>query len=360
MRSVQKHHADALRTADAFCAHNDAISMAAVVFDWALYLAAVATAVLAENLIVKVLAVVLGGVAISMLFILGHDAAHKSLFSRRALNSIFGRILFLPCLHNYTLWVIQHNRLHHQVTNVKGFNSYSPLTVVEFNNLAPWLRIRERIYRSIVGFGAYYFVERWWRDKFFPRRTVPRGRQLAAWLDFALLSAWVTGFLITLALLEATHGRLVSAFLWGFVLPFLVWNQLMGLTAFLNHTHPLVPWFRTREEARGSKTQAEVTVVVQFPAWYDLLSHNIMQHQAHHVNPRIPWFRLKSAQRRLSPLLGPTAMVEKMGVGYLLRLTKTCRLYDYENRCWLDFTGRQSVASDHPDAHLELGGAGSK
>jgi omega-6 fatty acid desaturase (delta-12 desaturase) len=179
-------------------------------------------------------------------------------------------------------------------------------------------------------------------------------------LDFALLSVWVIGFLITLALLEATQGRVVSAFLWGFVLPFLVWNQLMGLTAFLNHTHPMVPWFRTREEARGSKTQAEVTVVVQFPAWYDLLSHNIMQHQAHHVNPRIPWFRLKSAQRHLSPLLGPNAMVEKMGIGYLLRLTKTCRLYDYENRCWLDFTGRQSVASDHPDAHLELGGAGSK
>jgi omega-6 fatty acid desaturase (delta-12 desaturase) len=329
-------------------------------FDWALYLAAVATAILAENLVLRVLAVVVGGVAISMLFILGHDAAHKSLFSKRAWNGVVCRILFLPCLHNYTLWVIQHNRLHHQVTNVKGLNSYSPLSFTEFGGMALWRRIRERMYRSVLGFGVYYFVERWWRDKFFPRRTVARGRRIAAWLDFALLLAWVSAFLIVLALLNVTAGRVASAFLWGFVLPFLVWNQLMGLTAFLQHTHPAVPWFRTREEARGSRTQAEVTVVVQFPAWYDMLSHNIMQHQAHHVNPRIPWYRLKSAQRRLSPLLGSSAIVEKMGIRYLLWLTRTCRLYDYENRRWLDYAGRQSSTTDHPGAHLELGGAGSK
>ena len=87
----------------------------------------------------------------------------------------------------------------------------------------------------------------------------------------------------------------------------------MGTTAFLQHTHPRVPWFRTYKQARATKSQAELTVLVQYPAWYDMLSHNIMQHQAHHVSARIPWFRLKSAQRRLTPMLGPDVVVEADG-----------------------------------------------
>src|SRR5438046_10571125 len=103
-----------------------------------------------------------------MLFILGHDASHRTLVANKALNAILARIVFLPCLHNYTLWVIQHNRLHHQSANVKGLNSYSPLSPDEFAAATVGRRLLERIYRSPAGFGFYYLVERWWADKFFP------------------------------------------------------------------------------------------------------------------------------------------------------------------------------------------------
>ena len=101
-------------------------SAVAFAVDVLLFTGGIAGAVLAEPIWVKLAAVVIAGVAISMLFILGHDAAHMSLFSSRRANAIFGRITFLPCLHNYTLWIIQHNRLHHQSTNVRGLNSFSP------------------------------------------------------------------------------------------------------------------------------------------------------------------------------------------------------------------------------------------
>lgn len=346
MASVPSCEEDVARGAEAFCVPNDALSIAAVVFDYALYLSAVAVAILGEGFFLKLLGVIIAGTAISMLFILGHDAAHKSLVTGRRLNAALGRILFLPCLHNYTLWVIQHNRLHHQFTNVRGLNSYSPLTIDEFQNMPLWRRLRERGYRSLFGFGAYYLVERWWRDKFFPRRDISAALRKKAWLDFALLCAWALIFATGLGIVGASAGRAFSSLIWGFAAPYLVWNQLMGLTAFLQHTHPLVPWFRTKEDAKAARPQAERTVLVEFPRWYDLLSHNIMQHQAHHISPRIPWFRLRRAQMLLTPMLGPKAIVDKMGLRYVLRLTKICQLYDYDSNRWLTYTGKESARPD--------------
>ena len=202
-----------------------------------------------------------------------------------------------------------------------------------------WRRSRERLYRSFAGFGLYYLIERWWQDKFFPRKNLSGKSRRSAWLDFAIVILWPVCFaLVAFASLGGGHAFL-SAMLWGYVVPFLVWNQLMGLTAFLQHTNPKVHWFRSLEEAREKKTQAELTVLVQYPAWYDLLSHNIMQHQAHHINARIPWYRLKTAQRKFTELLGDAVATEKMSIRYVLRLTRVCQLYDYERNRWLSFAG---------------------
>ena len=63
-------------------------------------------------------------------------------------NAILARLLLLPSLHNLTLWRIQHNRMHHQESNIKGMNSWSPMSVEEFAALPAWKRLRERMYRS--------------------------------------------------------------------------------------------------------------------------------------------------------------------------------------------------------------------
>ena len=337
---------EASAVASSFAQPRTLISVAAIIFDWVLLVAAVLIAVVASALLVKLAAAIVAGTAISMLFILGHDAAHRSLVANRTLNEILGRVLFLPCLHNYTLWVVQHNRLHHQSANVKGLNSFSPLSPEEYSNATAGRRLIERIYRSPVGFGLYYLIERWWRDKFFPRPGTRSWRRYQAWADLAVLCIWMG--LLTWGLIEVglrTEGASpITALFWGFVLPFLVWNQLMGMTAFLQHTHPNVAWFRARGEEYGMYSPAEHTVLVNFPAWYDVLSHNIMQHQAHHINARIPWFRLKVAQRRLSELTGPDVTVARMSVKYLLYLTRNCQLYDYESGVWLRFSGRPSSA----------------
>jgi omega-6 fatty acid desaturase (delta-12 desaturase) len=338
--------ASTLRNAtDEFTQPNDVVATAAFAFDVTLYLAGVVAAVTGESPWLKIAGVVAAGTATSTLFILGHDAAHKSLFASRLANAIVARIAFLPCLHNYTLWVIQHNRMHHQATNVRGANSFWPLSLAEYRALPRWRRALERCYRNVAGFGVYYLVERWWKDKYFPRAATPDAKRAGAWRDFALLSSWLVALCAGLvALADATGQRVPAvAIVWGFVLPFLVWNALMGLTAYLQHTHPRLPWFRSQSEARAERGQGELATHVVYPAWYDLLSHNIMWHPAHHANPRVPWFRLQSAQRRLNQLLGERVIVERMTPAYVLRLTRACQLYDYDARLWLDFHGRPTT-----------------
>ncbi len=305
----------------------------------AVYAAAVAGAVALGPVPAKLAAAIVAGAAISSLFVIGHDAAHGAYTHSRGLNALIGRIAFLPALHNFSLWQVQHNHLHHRLVNIKGFNYWSPLTKAEFDRLPAWRRAVERLYRGPLGFAPYYLVERWWKEKLFPRRH--RRRRLAGWLDFALLLSYLAVFIAALVAAEGVFETgAAAAVWWGCVLPFIAWNALMGATTYMQHTHPRVPWFEALSEWRELQGQEDVTVQLQVPRWYGLLSHHIMDHPAHHVHPKIPLYRLAAAQRRLNELLGARAVTQRFSPAYLLGTLRRCKLYDYRRRCWLDFAGR--------------------
>ena len=347
---MRQGNARELRNAlEPYVRRSNALAWTLLLATLAVYAAAVAAAVAPLPLPARLAAAVLAGAAISSLFVIGHDAAHGAYAVGRRLNALIGRIAFLPALHNYSLWQVQHNRLHHRLANMRGFNSWSPLTKAEYDRLPAWRRAVERLYRSPLGFAPYYLVERWWKDKFFPRRS--RERRPVFWLDFALLVGFLAGFLALLALAgRSWGGGAAEAVLLGFALPYLVWNALMGATTYMQHTHPSVPWFEALAEWRRLGGQEEVSVQLQVPRWYGLISHHIMEHPAHHVHPKIPLYRLAAAQRRLNELLGPRAVTQRFTPGYLLSTLARCKLYDYRRHCWLDIAGRPTTAGALPAA----------
>jgi omega-6 fatty acid desaturase (delta-12 desaturase) len=163
---------------------------------------------------------------------------------------VLGRLALLPALHNFTLWRIVHNRMHHFELCVQGVNSWSPLSKEEFDRLPGWRRAMERLYRSPLGLGPYYFCERWLKDKFLPSARMRDTRPIQQWLDFAgiLVFLGMLGVIFWFAAEALEHLSYGEAWLWGFVVPFLVWNYLMGFTVYVQHTHPLVPWFRTKHD----------------------------------------------------------------------------------------------------------------
>ncbi len=321
------------------------LALAIFFSDIAIYLAAVAGAVLFENVLLSLACAVVAGVQICSLFVIGHDAAHGSYTDSKTLNSAIARMAFLPALHNCSLWHIAHNQLHHRLTNFKGKNSWSPMTKGEYDALPPWRRLVERVYRSPLGLAPYYLVERWWKDKFFPTRRVVKRFHRIHWLDFALLLGYLALFLAGLIAASAfvPHATPLEAVFWGFAVPFLVWNSAMGFTVYLQHTNLRVPWFNDEAQWRRLSGQEEVTIHLEFPLWYRLVSHNIMEHPAHHVAPKVPLYRLRAAQAELHRLLGDRSISERFSPLRFLQTMARCQLYDYDQHRWLDFKGRPTT-----------------
>jgi omega-6 fatty acid desaturase (delta-12 desaturase) len=347
---VRHRQAKHLRHAlEPYARRSTVLALALLLATLAVYGAGIAGAVALKATLARLAAGVLAGSAIASLFVIGHDAAHGAYTDSRWLNALIGRLAFLPALHNYSLWQMQHNRLHHRLSNLKGFNSWSPLTKAEYDMLAGWRRALERLYRSPLGFAPYYLIERWWKHKFFPGR---HERRPAMWLDFALLAVFLAAFVALLAALGQALGTgAAQSVLWGFLVPFLVWNAYMGATTYIQHTHPRVAWFEALTEWRKLNGQEEISVQLAVPRWYGLVSHHIMDHPAHHVHPKIPLYRIAAAQRRLNELLGERAVVQRLSLRSLLSTLARCKLYDFRRHCWLDFAGRPASDCTLP-AHM--------
>jgi len=121
----------------------------------------------------------------------------------------------------------------------------------------------------------------------------------------------------------------------------------MGFTVYVQHTHPLVSWFRTKhDEDQAGIGQHQLSVQLVFPKGFGLISNNIMEHSAHHVNTKIPLYNLAKAQRHLNELIGLAAVMERFTPWSFLRIMRYCKCFDYENRQWLGFDGHPSVNRD--------------
>ena len=271
---------------------------------------------------------ILQGILITRLAIIGHDAAHGSLASSGVLNAVIGRLALLPGLHAFSLWQVGHNRVHHAFTNLKGIDFvWMPFSPGEYRALSPWRRIVERLYRSPAGFGLYYLFEIWWKY-LSPKGLFALGtrRALHAY-DLAL----VFGFL-AFELILARGTVLLSV-----VLPFLIWNWLMGFIIFNHHTHPSARFFKCRSEWRFSEAQLQGTVHVVFPRAIGWLLTHIMEHTAHHFDVNIPFYRLRAAQRFIERRLAGQLIVERWSFRRFLATCRCCQLYDYEHHGWVPF-----------------------
>jgi acyl-lipid omega-6 desaturase (Delta-12 desaturase) len=90
------------------------------------------------------------------------------------------------------------------------------------------------------------------------------------------------------------------------------------------------------------------TTHVVLPLGLNRLAYNILEHTAHHVDPRVPLYHLPGAQARLEEVYPEDVVVERLTPAYVLRILRTCRLYDYRRRQWLDYDGTPTSPSQGP------------
>jgi omega-6 fatty acid desaturase (delta-12 desaturase) len=333
-----------------FALPNNTLAYAILILDFSIYIGCITFAVLADHLALKFLFASIAGFFVAQLFVIGHDAAHAAYVTSRRANAIIARLTFMPALHNYTLWLFAHNRLHHAFPNVKNYNSWSPMSFEEFEALPAWRKLLERIYRSPAGFGPYYLIERWFSDKLLPRKHTPAKFHSGGWRDFSLnlfFAACLVSGVFALAMHAGQNPYI--ALLFAVVIPFVIWNYAIGLTIYQHHTHPQLPWYQNLVEWRDKVvSQSEVSIYIRYPKWYLFLTHNIYVHPVHHVNARIPLYRLQQAQTAYMIVFPELTHIIPFSVRDLMQTLKTCKLYDYTRHQWLDFSGKATTAVAMP------------
>jgi omega-6 fatty acid desaturase (delta-12 desaturase) len=70
-----------------------------------------------------------------------------------------------------------------------------------------------------------------------------------------------------------------------------------------------------------------------------------MEHTAHHLDSSIPLYRLKEAQQFLENHLPGRIIVQPFSWQWYFETARLCKLYDFKNKCWLDFSGKPTSAS---------------
>ena len=284
----------------------------------------------------------LAGLAVSGLFVLGHDAAHDALFDSKKLNAVVGRLTMLPSWHATEQWIFGHNRVHHGHTLREGMDFvWHPLTAEQYRELSAPARFRHKLEWGPFGSGAYYLREVWWNKMV--RFTPPERWARAMYRDRALVAGFVVSTLIGSVVLGGFTGGstgLVAGLgvgLWTwvklFAVPFLLFCQSIGWVVYVHHIAPEIRWWPRREWNRF-RGQVEGTTVLWGPPGWELFFHWIMVHLPHHVDMRIPCYRLPEAARAIQQAFPDDVDERRISVRDYLRATRECKLHDFERGTW--------------------------
>jgi len=158
--------------------------------------------------------------------------------------------------------------------------------------------------------------------------------------DSLLTLAFLTAQIAIVTAVARTTGQHPAALAaWAIVLPFAVWNFVVGFVTYQQHTYPTVVWYADRRERDPVTAQVHGTVHVVFPAPVGTLLGNIMEHTAHHIDVAIPLFDLPEAQRRVEYEFPDGVKVVRWSLRYYLDCCRQCKLFDYSTRTWTGFSG---------------------
>src|SRR5262245_26289597 len=292
-----------------------------------------------SNVWLVVLLEVLAALAVTALFIVGHDAAHGALFKSKRLNSFVGHLVMLPSWHVYEGWVLGHNRIHHAYTVRQGYDFvWHPYTAEEYRAMSRWERLRHRIEWSWLGAGAYYIREVWWKKMIVG--TPPARWQKAIRRDRFIVLGFVVGATVALSLLGWAQTGTVAGTAWlvlrVLVIPFLTFSFMIGSLVHVHHVQPVIRWWKRREWSKF-KGQMEGTTILRAPRGLDFFFHNIMVHIPHHVDMRIPMYNLPLAADAIKAAYPETVHDEPLRFRDFVANSRQCKLYDYDDGVWLTY-----------------------
>ena len=316
----------------------------AVAQAWVLYLAPMVGLVLTDRWWAVLALWLLAGLGVAGLFVVGHDASHGALVDSRKANRVIAQVCMGPSAHVEAAWDLGHNRIHHGYTTRQGFDFvWHPTTVDEYREYGRFARLQHRVEWSWLGSGAYFMRSVWWQKMW--RFNAPGKRHDAIVRDKITLGSVAAVLIVASIVFGALTGGWIGA-LWLpfklFVVPFLVFVQVIGWTVYVHHVAPDIRWW-TRRSWSQFNGQMESTTIMRVPGLINRLwFYNIFIHVPHHVDARIPFHQLPAAAEAISEAYPDTVRSSRFSLGEYLRATRACKLYDFEAARWLPYSAARA------------------
>lgn len=278
------------------------------------------------------------GIVISGLFIIGHDAAHGSLFKSEKLNWWVGQIAMLPSLHAFNQWAYGHNRIHHGHTiKWQGDFVWHPTTPAEYRKKSIFGKLLHKFYWSILGTGFYYMIEVWLKGMILYTAPIAKANR-----DKLIIISFALGSIAAVAYFggQTDAGFSASQAAWMvtkiLLVPFIIWNYAIGFTVYIHHIGEDIAWKESKEWT-PFHGQMVGTVNFHINPIMNLVMHNIYIHLPHHVHMKIPFYHLPKALEEIKKHYGEFVVENWNIFAYYMKASKKCKLFDPEKGEWLTY-----------------------
>lgn len=216
---------------------------------------------------VRTIGVVAIGISIQAMAILMHEALHRNLFRRSALDR-WARFLFgIPAFFSGTAYMVAHLNHHRHTRTSLDQDDISNYCRTDFQYKA--------LFYALFGAGAtlYFFIVPW--KSLSIARPADRRRIL---LEYAAMSG-----VYAAAIISCIATRHVAWLFWYWLIP-------AQLATFLSNIRGIAEHLCTSRVSLVSRTRTTLSnPVVSF------LMCNLNFHLEHHLFPGIPWYNLRKA-----------------------------------------------------------------
>lgn len=265
----------------------------------------------------------LSGVMFMGIFVIGHDAGHRSFSSSNKVNNLVGHLTTSLCLWPFHVWRLSHDLHHRHTHNIKKEIAWRPMTISQFERRTAFQKSLYKatrtgwVFISSIIFTWYFFRDglKGRRSQFFEQKDMPQIRFSIAFT--LVLNA------VMIAAAMGTAG--FYGLLYLYVIPQLVFQALLSTYTYFHHTAP-DRTFLAEDQWSMERAQLANTIDVKYPKFLHWANHDIMVHVPHHVCVAIPHYNLKKAHKALKEAYPDVVKEEVLDWNLIKSALNTCHL----------------------------------
>jgi len=300
----------------------DIKSLSYVVRNFVLFVFFAAIILSVGSVFLKLSVSVLLGFVLTGIFVIGHDAGHRSFSAKKHLNETIGHICCSLTLWPYHVWRLSHDHHHKWTHHSQNDLAWKPMTVSEFRKLSPIKKIGYYLSRYFLFFWAsilfqFFMTEDAIKGRFFnisDLKQVRRSIVITAIIGISYIS--VTFYL---------GGW--SGFVFLFLVPQLVYQFWLSFFTLFHHTTD-ESTLMSPKSWDPATAQLGHSIHVKYPDFIDWFTHDISWHVPHHVCVSIPHYNLRTAHESLKQRYPEYVKERVMSLSYAWKVISQCHMID--------------------------------